>query len=145
VLPSNLANPKESQPAEITQLLFQSASEEGSVEKILALPRLRHLKIVVTRPNPDDLADDYAAVMKRLADQKARTLTQELQKAPKGDRLIPDADTQSLAKIAGTNGYVEGVGKDAHDSTKSHPKRRWIEVAKDGSSIVRFLTGFVHF
>jgi hypothetical protein len=27
VLPSNLANPKESQPAEITQLLFQSASQ----------------------------------------------------------------------------------------------------------------------
>jgi hypothetical protein len=27
VLPSNLANPKESQPAEITQLLFQSVSE----------------------------------------------------------------------------------------------------------------------
>jgi len=28
VLPSNLANPKESQPAEITQLLFQSASKD---------------------------------------------------------------------------------------------------------------------
>lgn len=27
MLPSNLANPKESQPAEITQLLFQSASK----------------------------------------------------------------------------------------------------------------------
>jgi hypothetical protein len=27
VLPSNLANPKEAQPAEITQLLFQSASK----------------------------------------------------------------------------------------------------------------------
>jgi len=36
VLPSNLANPKESQPAEITQLLFQSASKLNARVELVA-------------------------------------------------------------------------------------------------------------
>jgi hypothetical protein len=42
VLPSNLANPKESQPAEITQLLFQSASNaQSAVRAVLKCNPLR--------------------------------------------------------------------------------------------------------
>lgn len=119
--------------------------EEGTVERILALPRLRHLKIVVTRPNPDDLTDQYAQIMKRLNDQNAKSLTEELRKAPRVESLTPNNNTRILAKVAETNGFVEGDAIGIHESTKAHPKRRWIEVGKDGSSIVKFLSGFLLF
>jgi Domain of unknown function (DUF4747) len=119
--------------------------EEGTVERILALPRLRHLKIVVTRPNPDDLTDQYAQIMKRLNDQNAKSITEELRKAARVDSLKPDNNTRALAMVAETNGFVEGDALGIHESTKAHPKRRWIEVGKDGSSIAKFLSGLLLF
>jgi len=109
------------------------------------LVKLRRLKIVVTRPNAEDLTDEYAEIMRKLNGQGARTITQELIKAPKIDRLNPDEETRKLAKIASTNGYVEGDVKDLHESTKEHPKAITVEVGKDGSSLSKFLSAFHHF
>ncbi len=61
--------------------------ETNSLQRILALPKLSHLKIVVTKPNPDDMTDEILVVMNKLGGQKARSLTLELQKAAKVDRL----------------------------------------------------------
>lgn len=123
--------------------------EDNTVERILDLPKLRRLKIVVTRPNPEDLTAEYAAVMEKLKSQNAQKLSQELIKAPKVDRLQPDDDTKKLAFVAATNGYVEGEGKEGKnkivDSTKLHPKAVPIEVSKDASSIGRFLSAFLRF
>ncbi|MGA8170008.1 MAG: DUF4747 family protein [Methylocystis sp.] len=119
--------------------------EEGSVEKILSLPRLRRLKIVVTRPNGEDLTDEFAAVMAEMNEENAKMLTRELVKAPKTEALKPNETTRKLAMIASTNGYVEGKGSEGGDSTREHAKVVPVEVAADGSQIVRFVQSLLHF
>jgi hypothetical protein len=117
--------------------------EEDSVERILSIPKLNRLKIFITRPNPEDLDDEYTEVMKTLSEENARSLTREIEKAPGADRLTPNSRTRKLAFVAAKNGYVEGSARgQAPDSTKSHAKRAEIEVGKDGSSILRFLSSF---
>lgn len=129
-----------------TEINLTAIPEADSLERILTLPKLSHLRIVVTKPNSDDMTDEFASVMNRLGNQKARSLTLELQKAPKVDRLTPDDDTRALANVASTNGYVTGKERSGVvDSTKSHPKSVVVEVGKDGSSIVRFLSAFISF
>lgn len=119
--------------------------EEGTVDKILRMPKLRRLKIVVTKPNGEDLTDDFQQVMNEMNSQNAKTLTQELVKAPKVDSLKPNEETRKLAIIASTNGYVEGKGSEGGDSTKEHPKQVSVDVPKDGSSLVRFISSFIRF
>jgi len=119
--------------------------DEGSVDAILTLPKLRFLKIHVTRPNPEDLTDEFNAVMEKLNAQKARTFVQELYKAPRVESLIPDEETRTLAHVASTNGFVEGKSRDVQDSTKSHPKIIQVEVPKNGSALARFFSAFLHF
>ncbi|MGO8739149.1 DUF4747 family protein [Rhodoblastus sp.] len=120
--------------------------EEGTVDRILALPKLNRLKIFITRPNPEDLNDEYAEVMKTLNEENASSVTQEITKAPKAERLTPNERTRKLAYVAASNGYVEGGSRGLPpDSTKSHAKRVEIKVGKDGSSILRFLSSFLNF
>ena len=114
--------------------------ETEALERILALEKLSHLKIVVTKPNPEDMTDEYRQIMKKLGDQKASSQTLEYQKAPGAKRLEPDEETRKLAEIAAFNGYVQGKERGrAADSTKSHPKSVTLEVGKDESVFVRFL------
>jgi hypothetical protein len=122
-----------------------SLPEDGTVEKILSMDSLRRLKIVLLRPNPDDLYDDAERVLKKLSDEKAKCMTVELIRAPKASSLEPDADTRTLAIVASTNGYVEGDGKDVagtnhFESTKEHPKRISYVLGPDQSSEVQFIS-----
>jgi hypothetical protein len=82
-----------------------------SLERIFRIPQLRHLTIMVEKPNPDDLAQAEREVLGRLDRQKARQLHVEL-RAAKGKSLDPDGDTRMLARVASTNGMVEGEGRD---------------------------------
>lgn len=124
--------------------------EEGAVEKILTIPKLRRLKIVLTRPNPgEDLHDEITEIMRKLEAQKAGKWINELVKAPKVDHLEPSDETKLLARVAATNGYVEGEGKHdgkaIHDSTKEHPKSVPIEVGEDAESTTQFMSAFNNF
>lgn len=114
--------------------------EEGTVDRILNMPKLRHLKIVVTRPNSEDLNDDFDRVYKKMEANHAATQVVEYAKQAKADRLTPDDDTRTLARIAAVNGYVEGKSRDTKlESTKEHPKQIPLRVSKDGSTLPHFL------
>jgi hypothetical protein len=107
--------------------------EEETLEKILAIKRLRKLEIFIQRPNPDDLGEDYKRIMDLLEQEGAKSQRIEKAKAAKQPTLKPSEETRRLAVIASTNGYVSGEGKDesgttVHESTKDHPKVRTLVV-----------------
>jgi hypothetical protein len=107
--------------------------EEESLERILAIKRLRKLEIFIKRPNPDDLGDDYKRVMDGLEAEGARSQKIEKVKAAKKPSLTPSNETRRLAIIGSTNGYVSGEGRDesgarVFESTEQHPKIRKFEV-----------------
>lgn len=117
--------------------------EDGTVERILAMPHLRRLEIKVERPNAEDLHDDTARVLAKLISEGAKSQTLELIKAPKIPTLLPSEDTKTLARVAETNGYVKANGKNEEgelvkESTKSHPKVVSIDLG-GGTYIARFL------
>lgn len=115
--------------------------EEGSVDVILNMPRLKRLKIHLTKPNPEDVSDDFARVMNKMNLQNAKSWNQELVKETKVEKLLPDLETKTLAYIAETNGFVEGQSSDGiKESTQEHPKCVTVRVEENGSSIQKFLS-----
>lgn len=131
---------------EFPEVNVTAIPEEDSLDRILGLPKLSILKIVVTKPNADDMTDDYRSVMEKMIAQKAGKQTLQLQKAPKVKRLTPDADTTKLARVASTNGYVEGKERlGLSDSTRSHPKSVVKELGTDGSVFSRFISALFDF
>jgi hypothetical protein len=118
--------------------------DTGALRRIYAL-RLTKLEIHIERPNPEDLLDDEARVLERLTTQKAKSYHVTLTKAAGETSLAPDKTTKTLAKIAETNGYVEGRGRDETGetvdiSTKSYPKREVLDLEDGGFSISKFLS-----
>lgn len=104
---------------------------EDALENILSIKRLEFLELHFTRPNPDDNEDDAEEIRRRMDEQNADTYKQQLS-APKGESLSPDDQTRRHARVAASNGYVNGRGKDAandpvNESTRAHPLRKRAE------------------
>jgi hypothetical protein len=137
-------------PAGVDYIETTTIPEDDSVERILRMPSLRYLKIVLLKPNPDINAEDYTRVFNRLRENRAKKQVLELSKEPRAHALTPSEETQTLAMIASTNGYVEGKGKDTDgrqlaESTKEHPKRITYAVGDDQSSEVQFISRLAGF
>lgn len=100
--------------------------QKDKYEEILNIFELKHLTIHLTRPNPDDFGgDEDDHVLKLLDDENVGVQVIE-RKAVKGKSIKPSKNTKMLARVASTNGYVEGEGIAADgtrvsDSTKAHP------------------------
>ncbi|MFD1701709.1 DUF4747 family protein [Methylopila henanensis] len=117
---------------------------EDALDKIYLL-RLTKLEIHIERPNPEDLLDDEARILERLATQNAKSYHQILTKAAGEVSLEPDETTKTLARVASKNGYVRGRGRDSETetvdiSTKSHPKIEVLDLGDAGFSISKFLS-----
>lgn len=96
------------------------------LDRIFNIKQLTTLRITVQRPNPDDLGDLDDQVEKRLANQRADSLTFELNGTDEKG-LDPDRQTRGLAHLALENGLVEGFGRDEKllkvaESTALHPR-----------------------
>lgn len=103
---------------------------EQSEEQILDIITgkvLKHLKITVKRPNPDDDSDsDEREVLGELLEEKARSKTIELS-ALTGESIQPSNRTKRFARVAGSNGKVTAIeetrdGKRVPISSQSHPR-----------------------
>jgi len=99
--------------------------DEDTLNRILALDRLKRLEIHLVRPNADDL--DVEDILAELDAQNARSMEKVLVAVPGNEGLQPDERTTVEAKVAEFNGYVVGNGNDAdgelvHLSTKAHPR-----------------------
>jgi hypothetical protein len=120
-------------PADLPEVDVTVIPEEESLERILSIKRLRKLDIFISRPNPDDLGDDFKRIMDGLLAEGARSQKIEKIKAAKQPTLRPSEETRRLATIASMNGYVSGEGRDesgasVFESTEGHPKVRKLDV-----------------
>lgn len=112
-------------------------SDKSSIQRILSIPRLRHLEIIVELPNPDENSEAEKRIKDRLREQNARRLTENLDALP-GQSLVPDDQTIELAEVASSNGTVVGRGTDGgvpvEISTKSYPLKRSLRYDPDALS-----------
>lgn len=83
--------------------------DRQTLSRIMKLHRLAKLTIDVTRPNPDDNADDDEEVFDRMKNQGARRVVQVMT-AESGESIKPDYETAQLARVAARNGKVSAVG-----------------------------------
>lgn len=99
--------------------------DEDALRRILAIPKLKKLRIHIVRPNADD--GDISRIMGRLTAQKARAQDIEYFAAPGADGLDPDEQTKTEAEVAEHNGFVEGAGQEDDGrvvklSTREYPR-----------------------
>jgi len=83
-----------------------SVKNYGEVERILNLSDLRELKIVIKRPNSDDVSGDLASVIEeRLREQNGEEY-EEIIRSKNNDGLVPNSRTRKLAIVGAENGEV---------------------------------------
>lgn len=104
--------------------------DRDSINKILKIKYLRKLHISLVRPNPDDLGDAERKLLERLAKQGADKMDTVLH-ANTNQKLTPDNDMITLARVAASNGSVIGSGRDEANNPvqKSTVDQPWVEVA----------------
>jgi hypothetical protein len=116
--------------------------EDDSLDRILAIDRLKRLKMVFKRPNPDDMGEDAEEILSAMMANGAGQQTIELVKARGMRSLTPDASTKKLAKVASINGFVSGEGRNGDEpvseSTKEHPKITIVKVPESSSFSAQF-------
>lgn len=94
------------------------------LDEILAMPRLRELTLQIVPPNPDGLAEAERQLLQEMRSQNAQRL-QVVLNTRDADGLRPDERTQTLARIAQSNGKVVAKGGERGQartvSTADHP------------------------
>jgi hypothetical protein len=100
-------------------------ADKSAVASVLGMPVLRHLTIVVERPNPDVNQKVEERVRARLARLNAERETLSLDAAP-SQSIKADPPLRQLALVGAANGEVIGVGRDSEGlprkiSTKQFP------------------------
>lgn len=125
MLTNLVSDPKISRRFENIDVTMEQSEEE--ILDIIVGKKLKHLKITVKRPNPDDDADDdEREVLGELIEEKARSKTIELS-ALSGESIKPSARTKKFARVASSNGKVTAIeetneGKRVPISSQSHPR-----------------------
>lgn len=94
--------------------------EKEAVSRIISSKYLRSIKIHITRPNPDSLAELEKELLDQLEDIGART-SEINYSAARGKTLRLDERTKRIARVARKNGFVEGNVGGEKLSTKDHP------------------------
>lgn len=78
----------------------------GEVERIVSLPDLKELRLIIRRPNSDDVSGDLAAeIEERLRAQNGEEY-EEILRSKDGDALKPNERTKKLSVVAAENGQV---------------------------------------
>lgn len=101
--------------------------KSDSLDRIFEIHGLRKLTISLSRPNPDDLHEAEAAVLKKMEEMNVSRDERVLTKQKDTDRIEPDEEIKTLAEIAKKNGFVKGDGHDdancpVSESTKYYPR-----------------------
>jgi hypothetical protein len=99
----------------------------GEVERIIGLTNLKELKIVIRRPNPDDVSGDLAAqIEERLSEQNGEEYV-EITRSKDDDGLKPNERSKRLAIVGAENGEVSGKsvvnGVLTDHTTKEKPEK----------------------
>jgi len=87
-------------------------SDMRGLDEIWAINKLKHLDILIKRPNPDDFSEAERLILEKLESQRVNKVEQRLT-AINGESIEASEETRTLAKVAVNNGYVHGDGKNA--------------------------------
>jgi hypothetical protein len=123
VLNQLFADPKIVQ--EFGKVEVTAEPRKEKLEEMLVLKRMQHVRVELTRPNPDDHSAIERRYLKKLDDQNVRQQIIEL-RAATGSGIRLDDDMKQVARIAASNGKVEVEGyneqeKRVFESTEEHP------------------------
>jgi len=99
----------------------------SEVERIIGLTYLKELKIVIRRPNPDDVSGTLAAqIEERLSEQNGEEYV-EIIRSKDEDGLKPNERSQKLAIVGAENGVVSGKsivnGVQVDHTTEEKPEK----------------------
>ena len=119
-------------------------SSEGLI-KLKKIPFLEKIEIYIKRPNPDDLEDFESELFKEWEEENIQSSKQEY-KSIKNKSIKPSKKTNTLMRLAKSNGYVWARGKDERGvpvevSTEDHPYVKRVKYDPDLSDEVRTLEG----
>ena len=117
--------------------------EDDTLDYLIGLPKLDRVEIHLQRPNPADVNDDEVQkILEELENQKAKSQTTTVSRAPGAKRIELNSANWLLARVAQFNGFVsaKGVteeGESFSGSTKSYPKiiRRTVDVATAATAV----------
>ncbi len=77
------------------------------VEELLSMPHLKEVRLIIRRPNSDDLSKDLAAIIEeRLRQQNGDEYEEAIRSKDSGD-LEPNERTKKLGQVAAENGEVK--------------------------------------
>jgi hypothetical protein len=85
--------------------------DEQSIERIFGMRSMEKLIIELNRPNPDDGDDEQTRWEEKLRNQNLKKMSLTLQSA-RGESIVADNETRSMAQAASLNGKVIAVGLD---------------------------------
>lgn len=102
------------------------------LEEILSIYNLKQLQMRITKPNPDDPDEFEHKVFERMELENVDSFDYNL----RGKFIDPDQETKLLARVAASNGYVKGLGRDEEDrrteeSTVDHPLQDRVDYDPD--------------
>ncbi len=101
--------------------------EDDALSYVLAIDRLDKVRILIKRPNDDDVTAETNEVLGELREQNAKRQEVILTRAAQTDGLDLSPTNEKYARVASTNGFVEARGRDENGepdtrSTKEYPK-----------------------
>lgn len=103
-------------------------TQKSTVERILAIPRIRKIEIVVNVPNPDDLHDDVQAVFDEINGMHAKRLSTEITRAPGQESVVLSQRYRILAEVAKDNGHFTAEGTDLDGDRVQRSSKEFAEV-----------------
>ncbi|MGH1360856.1 MAG: DUF4747 family protein [Burkholderiaceae bacterium] len=86
---------------------------KDALSEIWKIHQLRKLILEIVPPNPDDLQAEEKRILKRLQEENATAIRQEIRSREKAG-LQPSKETKALARVAKSNGKVVGFGISAN-------------------------------
>ena len=117
---------KNIRPDTVEQVDVHISTRRNAVEQVLAIPKIRKIEILLDMPNPDDLSEDKARLLKEIEDMRAKKLRSEITRASGQETLILSPRYIVMSELAKDNGYVTASGNDIDGekierSTKDYP------------------------
>lgn len=79
----------------------------NEVDKILPLPNLKEIRLVIRRPNSDDIGSSLAQIIEQRLREKNGDEYEELIRSKDSGSLHPNERTCRLATVAAENGLVK--------------------------------------
>lgn len=119
------------------------ASKADALDRILRLPKIKKVEIDLSLPNPDDLSDLEAEILKELLEGHIKRDKSEITKVAGAETIVLPPHYRAKANIARDNGAVSATGIDEDGekvvmSTNEYPDEIIVsDDESDGTSSIR--------